>query len=230
MKRLITLATILFGLSASAFAGDVATLVNLGFSPDSAYFMFGYYGLDMAAGKPYAEIYIVDTKKNEFTSDGVYRGLYPVELQPGWNPAGAFYRLFATTITQAGKRKIDHLEQGRLIYLSINGEDASDVLSFKDFSTKVQWDVSLKENVTEEKDGSILSSFGLDVSILGPDGKKISLKAGNPQIRRKNVKDYTIRQILVAPDGKTVVVLIERLEKDPTGSGIRYMVETFRLP
>ena len=228
MKRWIAIVALMLAFVSAAFAGDVATLVNLGFSPDSAYFMFGFYGLNVANGKPYAEVYLVDTARNEFIPGGVFKGMYGAELQPGWDPAGGFYKLFSDATPIARKHRIDHLAQGRLVYLLINGEDGPDVLSFKEFDTGAQWDVTLKETV-EEKAGAITSSFGLEVSVES-GGKKTSLKAGNPSIKRKAVANYTIREIVVAPDGKTVVMMIERLEKSADGTSVHYMVETFRLP
>jgi len=228
MKRWIALVALMLAFASTAIAGDVATLVNLGFSPDSAYFMFGYYGMDTANGKPYAEVFLVDTKKNDFAPGGVFKGMYGADLQPGWNPAGGFFKLFSDAVPLARKHKIDHLSQGRLVYLLIDGTSGPDILSFKDFDTGAQWDVSLKETI-EDKAGAIASSFGLEVSVT-KDGKKSSLKAGNPAIKRKGVADYTIRQIVTAPDGKTVVMLIEKLEKNAYGSSIHYMAETLKLP
>ncbi|GAB1455685.1 MAG: DUF2259 domain-containing protein [Spirochaetia bacterium] len=228
MKKWIAILALLIAFGSSAFAGDVATLVNLGFSPDSSHFMFGFYGLDAVNGKPYAEVYLVDTKRNDFVTGGVFKGMYGTEIQPGWDPAGGFYKLFSDATSLARKYQIDHLAQGRLVYLLINGETKEDRLTFKDFDSGDQWDVHLDKSVIE-KPGEILSSFGLEVS-LTHDGKKSSIKAGNPSIRRKGVSDYTIRSIVVAPDGKTVVALIEKLEKDASGTSIRYMAESFRLP
>jgi predicted secreted protein len=228
MTRWITLVALVLALSQAAFAGDVATLVNLGFSPDSTCFMFGFYGLDTSPGKPYAELYLVDTKKNEFRPGGVFKGMYGAELKPGWDPAGGFYKLFSDAAPLARKNRIDHLAQGRLVYLLINGAEGPDTLAFKDFETAAQWNVALKETV-EEKAGALTSSFSLDVSVTNGERKSV-VKAGNPAIKRKGVANYTIREIVVAPDDKTVVVLIERLEKGASGNSIRYMVETFRLP
>lgn len=228
MKRRIATVAMLVAIVTAAFAGDVATLVNLGFSPDSAFFMFGFHGLDTANGKPYAEVYLVDTKKNDFVSGGTFKGMYGSELQPGWDPAGGFYKLFSDAVPLARKHRIDHLAQGRLVYLLINGDAASDTLSFKDFETGAQWTVALKESI-EDKAGLVSSSFGLEISVES-DGKKASVKAGNPRIKRKGVADYTVKEILLAPDAKTVVVIVERLEKQVGGQAVRYMVETFRLP
>ena len=49
--------------------------------------------------------------------------------------------------------------------------------------------------------------------VVESGGKKSSVKAGNPTIKRKGVADYTIREIIVAPDGRTVVMIIEKLVK-----------------
>ena len=60
MKRRGVLALILLLSVAFALqAGDVASYVNLGFSVNSQYFLFGYYGIDDASSQPYAELYLV---------------------------------------------------------------------------------------------------------------------------------------------------------------------------
>jgi predicted secreted protein len=229
MKKLIVILALAWVVPLAVVAGDVANLVNLGFSPDSSHFMFGFHGFDVQSGKPYAELFIVDTKKNNFVQGGTFKGLYAIEPQPGWNPAGAFYRLFSDATAVARKFGIDHLNQGRLVYLLLDGLSGPDSLSFKDFGTGAQWEVKLNETI-EETNGSISSSFGLELVITDTAGKKTSVKAGNPQIKRKGIENYTMREILVAGDGKTVVILIERVERTPLGPSIRFMVETFRLP
>lgn len=222
-------AAALLGLTSLGFGGDVATLVNLGFSADSAYFMFGFYGLDLGAGKPYAEIYVVDTKRNDFVRDGVHKGLYAVELEPGWNPSGAFFKLFTRASGAAARYKIDHLQQGRLIYLSINGKAGEDSLSFRDYKTQDQWELKLNQN-SAERAGVVSSSFGIELAFTSAAGQRSLVKIGNPQIQRRHVLSYAMRQVIVAPDGKTVVILVERRERIGQATGLRYMVETFRLP
>ena len=229
MKKLIVILALAWVVPFAAVAGDVANLVNLGFSPDSSHFMFGFYGFDVQSGKPYAELFIVDTKRNNFVPGGTFKGLYAVQPQPGWNPAGAFYRLFSDASTTARKFGIDHLDQGRLVYLLLDGLAGPDNLSFKDFGTGAQWEVKLNESI-EETNGTVSSSFSLELEITDGEGKKTSVKAGNPQIKRKGIENYTMREILVAGDNKTVAILIERVERTPAGPSIRYMVETFRLP
>lgn len=229
MKKLIVILALAGLIPLAAAAGDVANLVNLGFSPDSRHFMFGFYGFDVQSGKPYAELFIVDTKRNNFVQGGTFKGMYAVQPQPGWNPAGAFYRLFSDASATARRFGIDHLDQGRLVYLLLDGLSGPDSLSFKDFGTGAQWEVKLNETI-EEVNGSVRSSFGLELQITDGAGKKTSVKAGNPQIKRRGIENYTICGILVARDEKTVAILIERMERTPAGPSLRYMVETFRLP
>jgi predicted secreted protein len=229
MKRLSVVLALLLTMPLALLAGDLATLVNLGFSPDSAYFMFGFYGYDGSTSKPYAEIFIVDTARNNFVNGGTFKGLYAVTPEPGWHPAGAFYKVFSDASALARKYRIDHLAQGRLVYLLMDGQDGPDTLSFKDFKTGSQWDITLTETI-EESRGTIMSSFGLGITVKDANGRSVSVKAGNPHIKRQGVTNYTIRGIVLAPNGKTVAMLIERAEKLSTGTGIRYMVETFRLP
>jgi predicted secreted protein len=159
----------------------------------------------------------------------VHKGLYAVGLEPGWNPSGAFFKLFTGASGAATRYKIDHLQQGRLIYLSINGEEGEDALNFRDYKTQDQWELKLDQKAVE-KDGVTSSSFGIELVFTSAAGKKSSLKIGNPQIQRRNVLSYAMRQVIVAPDGKTVVILVERRERLGQATGLRYMVETFRLP
>jgi len=48
------------------FAGDVARFVDIGFSADGKTYFFGQYGKIDNKFLPYAEIYAVDVKKNDF--------------------------------------------------------------------------------------------------------------------------------------------------------------------
>ena len=51
---------------------------------------------------------------------------------------------------------------------------------------------------------------------------------GLPDYWRTGVRRYRIKQVLLAPDDRSVVMVIEREEQDSTGINIRYMVETVR--
>lgn len=230
MKRFVALTVFLCSLAWTASAGDVATLVNLGFSADSSCFMFGYYGIDSKTGTPYSEIFLVDAKRNDFVPQGSLKGLYAATLEPGWDAEGAFYTLFADATGLARKYGVNHLSQGRLLYLLLNGDQPSEKLSFRDFKTEVSFEIALAQKAETAKDGKVSSSFGISATATPPGGAAKAFKAGNPGVRRKDVASYLIREIILAPDGKTLVFVVEKREAEYAGGSVRYMVETVRIP
>ena len=75
---------------------------------------------------------------------------------------------------------------------------------------------------------SVQSSFHLVVTVEETSGRIASHTVGLPDYWRKGVKRYRIKQVLLAPDERSVVIVVEREEQDSTGVNIRYMVETLR--
>ncbi len=229
MKRTLFVLAIIASAAAAAWAGDVPAFVNLGFSPDSAFFCFGQYGIDEASGQPYAELYLVDTRRNDFVKDGVSRRSYSSRLEPGQDPAGAIFALYGERLDVVKTRKIDHLRQGRLVYVLLDGAPQTDALSFQDFKTGDQYAVKLSQSVTESgKNAS--SSFGISVSVTTKDGAVRRFEAGNPTFSRDGVAGYAIRRIVMAPDERTLVFIVEKKLAGASGAGVSYMVETVRAP
>jgi predicted secreted protein len=235
MKKRSMLATIFVLLALvlgadAAFAGDVATFVDLGFSPDSAYFMFGQYGLDQAAGKPYAETYLVDAKRNDFVDKGVIRRSFDVALEPGQDASGALFSLLGEEQALVKKCKIDHLLPGRLLYVLMDGQEPPASLSFRDFKTGASYEVSLSQSSSEVR-GQAAASFGIAMSYSAKEGAVSKrVVGGNPDIKRQGVKSYAIRRIIAAPDEKTLIFIVEKRTVDKGDPGIRYMAEALRLP
>lgn len=223
MKRIVVLMLCISLFSIPLFAGDVPTFVNLGFSATAEYFMFGYYGIDSVTGKPYAEIFIVNTQKNDFTGDGIFRAQYSTHLEPGWNALAGFLDLYNKTLSVIKKYGINHFDQGRLAFLAIDNNTNS--ISYRDADGS-EWQITLNKKVNESA-GSVSSSFSIQFSITRAGSSK-TYTAGNPGIVRKNVKNYIIRQIIIAPNGKTIVFIIEKEEAG--AKSMRYMVETYRIP
>ncbi|THB67046.1 MAG: DUF2259 domain-containing protein, partial [Spirochaetaceae bacterium] len=77
------------GIAGMTWAGDVATMVNLGFSRDSETFAFAQYGIREDSLFPYAEIFIVDVAQNRFVKDGVIRNDYERRVEPGYDGSAA---------------------------------------------------------------------------------------------------------------------------------------------
>jgi predicted secreted protein len=201
--------------------------VNLGFSSDSKYFMFGQYGILEKNSTPWADSYIVDVRANAYAPRGSNRFSSAQPVEPGASAVGALLNTLNETTAQKQYR-IDHLLTGRLLYVLIDGQQAAETLEFRDFPSGRSYKVGLIQG-TGTNDSYPSSSFSLAISIVEKDGKTRTLTAGNSSYRRWGVKAYHIKQIILAPDGKSLVFLIQKEEHDTHGSNIRYMVETVRV-
>jgi predicted secreted protein len=226
--RLLLSAMLCVCVAGAAFAGDVAQFTNLGFSDDSRYFMFGQFGVREGSSAPYAEVYVVDVQANDFTRQGVRKVTYTSPVEPGNNGQGALYNLIGDSLGLQKQFRIDHLATGRLLYLLVDGIDASDTLEFRDFQTGRKYSVNMLQNAAT-KGAEVSSSFRIQLSVEEKDGKARSLEVGNPGIQRSGVKSYHIKQIVLAPDGKSHIFVIQRAEADGNASNVRYMVEAARL-
>lgn len=209
-------------------AGDIATFINLGFSDSSAYFMFGYHGIDSDSGKPFAEIYTVDVKANKFVPGGIRKESYPDTLQPGQDAGGAFYTLLEKNGPVTQKFRINHLKQGRLLYILVNGDTAKENLEFRDFNTQNLYKVRLLQK-SQGKEAAVKSAFHIDLAITLKDGRTKTYKIGLPDYYREKVMEYRIRQVVLSPDEQHLVFIVERDHYAPKGKSVRYMVETVKL-
>ena len=212
----------------SAFSGDVATFVNLGFSEDSGHFMFGFHGIDGDTEKPYAEVYTVDVKANSFVSGGTAREAFEERLQPGQDSSGALYALLEKNTQLIQKYRIKHLRQGRLLYILLNGDSMKENLEFRDFNTQSRYSVQLAQRSTGSG-AQVKSVFHITITIKQASGSSRSYTLGRPDYYREKVMGYRIRQIFLSPDERHLVCVVERDEYSPSGKSVRYMVETVKL-
>jgi predicted secreted protein len=190
--------------------------------------MFGQYGILENQSKPYAELYMVDVRANDFTPGGVKKQTFDGPVQPGQVGLGALFNLLGDSKSLTAKFGIDHLNTGRLLYILLNGEEPKSLLNFRDFNTGSHYTINLiqAEYGTENQ---VSASFHIDMKITSASGSTKHFIVGIPNYRRKNVKNYRIKQITLSPDEKSVIFLIEKEEKDTAGSNIRYMVETVKI-
>ncbi|MDR1932492.1 MAG: DUF2259 domain-containing protein [Spirochaetales bacterium] len=210
----------------SAFAGDVATFVNLGFSEDSGYFMFGFHGIDGDTNKPFAELYTVDVKTNSFVTGGVAKESFEENLYPGQDASGAFYTLLEKNTGLVQRFRIKHLRQGRLLYILLNGDAIKGNLAFRDFNTGSEYSVQMTQT-TAGSGSQVKSAFHISMDIRGNNPGTYTI--GRPGYYREKVMDYRIRQIILSPDRRHIVFVIERDQYSATGKSVRYMVETVKL-
>jgi predicted secreted protein len=215
----------LFLSSGVLSAGDVASFANLGFSADGRYFMFAQYGVQEESSYPYVDLFVVDVAANDFVAQGVVKEAYPKPAEPGFIGESALYTIIGESVALKDKYRIDHLETGRILYLLVDGEEPKPELDFRDFVSGVRYRVKLQQNVYGEKE-DIRSSFYVDLTVIAKNGTSKYYRVGLPNYQRRGIKSYRIKQVLLSPNGKSLIFLIEREEVDKTGSNIRYMVET----
>ncbi len=227
MKKLSIVILSLY-LSTAIFAGDVANFVNLGFSPNGNYFLFGEYGVIADVQKAYANMWLVNVKSNSFVKGGVYSGEYETVIEPGESSLGSLLKLLGKGYHKTSQYKIDHLDQGRPLYVRINDDNNVDELHFRDFTSGSKYDVRLSKNV-RPSGATTYSSFGIYLETVDKKGHINKYSIGNPNYERKNVKDYKIERILHSSSYRNLVIVLSKYIIDGDDTNIRYMVETISL-
>ena len=226
--RRILLVVVLLAGACGLFAGDIANFINLGFSDDDRYFMFGEFGVNEETSFPFADLFVVNVSNNQFVDQGAQNGVYSVSAEPGSEGQGAILTLLEQNNSLRKRYAINHLKTGRMLYLRVDGERPKADLDFRDFVTGTRYLVHL----TQEAFGSgksVSSSFHIDLTVISSNGNAKEFAVGLPDYKRKGVKEYAIRQVLLSPAGKAIIFLMEKNEVNETGSNIRYMVETVSI-
>ena len=226
-KRRLVFCLILAVAATTAFAGDIATFVNLGFSEDSRTFMFAQYGIDVERSRPYAEMFTVDVPTNRFVPNGVFRETFDVALTPGQDGSGALYTILRANAPFVNARTIDHLKTGRLVYVRINDSEPRERLSFRDFEADSRYEVRLNQQSTGTG-AAVRARFHVEFTFTTASTTR-NFTVGLPNFDRDGVRAYTIHQIIVSPDERAVVFVVEMKMHASTGHRVRYMVETVTI-
>ncbi|RKX86368.1 MAG: hypothetical protein DRP57_01650 [Spirochaetes bacterium] len=218
---------IIFLTTGSLFAGDTASFVNLGFSKDSKSFMFGQFGILEENARAYSDIFLVNVASNTFVKSGVQHEKAAIESEPGSTGEGALFNLLEKHTDLKKKYGIDHLVTGRLLYLFVDGQKPKAKIEFRDFQLSKSYSIKLVQ-ASKGSGKSISSSFYLSVDIKDKSGDSKHYQVGLPNYRRKSVKSYRIKEIILGPDKKSIIFVVQKEEVDKKGSNIRYMIETLR--
>jgi predicted secreted protein len=229
MKTRLKLLIILsLALASGLYAGDKAEFVNLGFSPDGRYFLFGQYGYSSEITKSYADIYLVDVEKNLFVSGGVFNGEYVNVLEPGQSSDGALFTLLESALSAKNKYHVSFLEKGRPLYIRIEeSEESMDTLDFRDFETGSHYKMNLHQDVkVDDKGMPFDSSFYIDLSYTSSSGSTVPFSIGHPDYRRKGIGEYRIERVITDPKGRSIIIVLAKIDKD---LNVRYMVETLGI-
>jgi predicted secreted protein len=226
-------AVLVFGMAMGLWAGDVAVFKNLGFSADSRYFQFAQYGIDATSQNPWVETFTVDVAKNDFVTGGRARSSFPVGVTLGDDGLKGLLSHLEKYGADRSKWKLDYLQQGRPIYFRVTGEASPtdyDNLQVLDYKTGRQYTVVTKKTITP-RGSAVSSSYYLTIDVKDKSGKSLgTYKVGNPQVVRPGVQNYTVVQMILTPNEKALVLVIEKEENDGQGGlNLRTMVETVAL-
>jgi predicted secreted protein len=211
------------------WAGDYASFVDLGFSPDGSIYMFGQYGVRYQTWQPWAELFVVDVPRNDFVTGGRISYSHDQPIPAGQDGAGALYRLIARNTALADKYGINFMRQGQPLYIALeNGSIAGESIGFRDFASGASYTARLIPRV-EGAGEDIKSSFYINVERTEWDGSLKSYTVGTPEIKRPLVEGYRIKKVIVAPHDGSLIFVIEMTRRGEEGVDIRYMVEALRL-
>lgn len=230
----IILINIAAGIVGPLWAADVASFVDLGFSADGRYYMFGQYGVEANTLKPWAELFVVDVPKNNFVPGGKLSYMHDNPIIQGQDGTGALYTLLADNGPLFKKYNIDFLRQSRPLYLAMDGnssvKEADPSIDFRDFESGDTFRAALV-HFEEGTGDSLKSSFYINLERTGSDGTKKNYLVGSPSIKRPLITSYRICRVMIAPKDGSMIFVIEMTKKSASGSGndIRYMIEAIHL-
>jgi predicted secreted protein len=190
--------------------------------------MFGEYGITSITAQPFADCYIIDIAKNDFVPNGKFSEKFNTRQEAGNDGLGGILKIIEKNRNRLQTYGINHLLTGRIVYVLIDGQIPISSLEFRDFNSGNLYSVKLTQ--TQKGSGTaISSSFSIEVTVTSPSGKKTTYLIGHPEFSRKGVKEYRIKYLLLAPDGKSLVFVLEKSIIGADGESIRYMVETKKI-
>ncbi|MDR2151102.1 MAG: DUF2259 domain-containing protein [Spirochaetaceae bacterium] len=208
-------------------AGDIATFVDLGFSPDNKVYMFAQYGVQSKLYKAWADIFVIDVVKNNFVPGGKASLVHNEPVIAGQDGAGALYQILASNASLANRYGINYLRQGETLYIAPE-ETTNAPVECRDFKTGIVYKATLVESV-EGTGSSLTSSFYINLEQTSANGAKKNYKVGTPQVKRSLITAYHIKRIIISPKSNALIMVITMQKKSDNDFDIRYMVEAVHL-
>ena len=216
-------------------AGDSATYVDLGFSPDGRVYFFGQYGIQAVTLRPWAELYGVDVFQNNFVSGGRLSYTHNSPAVPGQNGSGALFQLINRNSALINRYRLDFLQQGQSLYLDMDDLRQEEptalsmaAINFRDFEQSASYTATLSADISGSG-RNLQSSFSINLERTARDGARKRYTVGNPQIKRSQIASYMIRRVIISPRKDSLIFVIEMRLPGDSGYDIRYMIETVGL-
>jgi predicted secreted protein len=212
------------------WAGDTASFVDLGFSPGGGTYMFAQYGVQSGTLKPWADMFVVDVAKNDFVSGGKISYTHDTPVSAGTDGSGAFYRLISRNTAIAERYDVNLLRQGIPLYIALDADSGSpqgETIEFRNFERSLSYKARLVPG-TEGSGNGLKSSFYINLEETNASGTRKTYRVGNPGVKRPLIVTYKIKKVIVAPEGNSLIFVIEMRKQVSGGYDTRYMVETMR--
>jgi predicted secreted protein len=228
------LGAVLIFFAAAAFAGDVASFDDIGFSSDGKIYIFGQYGKYDRTYEPWAEIFTVDVAENDFVKGEIFR-TKAGEVSADISGKAAYENLKASSSWKLAKYGAKPSTSETLLYLrESETKSPTDEIVFKDFEgSSSSAEIFYHVRLVPEFEGSgknCRSKFFIDVTKKDSAGNLVtSFKVGTPDFRRKGITGYQIEKIFTDKSGKSLLFVVRKTLEDDAGTSIRYMVEAIRI-
>jgi predicted secreted protein len=219
-------AALVFG-ALHLWAGDTASFVDLGFSPDGKVYVFAQHGVKALTLIPWADLAVVDVSKNDFMPGGKVSFTHTRPVGPGQDGSGALYQLLSQNNALTTRYEINFLRQGHPLYISPETAEQAP-FEFRDFQTGVSYRASLTQH-TEGSGRHLRSSFHILLEKTNPGNAKQFYTVGSPQLQRPLITSYGIRKVIRAPQDGSLIFIIEMRKPNDGGFDTRYMVEALKL-
>jgi predicted secreted protein len=233
LKKIMILIAGIFVFGASIlWAGDTASFVDLGFSPDGKTYMFAQYGVESKSLKPWADLFVVDVPRNNFVSGGRVSYTHDSAVIAGQDGSGALYRIIARNAALADQYSVSFLRQGQPLYIALDNDalSAGETIEFRDFESGSSYRANLVPYI-EGTGANLKSSFYINLEKwnTASNGAAKTYTVGTPQLKRPLVASYKIKKVMIAPKDGSIIFVIEMKKQTENGSDVRYMVEAARL-
>ena len=215
-------------------AGDVASLVDKGFSSDGKYYVFGQYGKTDKKFQGWAEIYQVDIAKNDYVDSGVFK-TKPTAATASKNGKDLYEALESKNAGYLNSLNCKKANPDHVLYILDDvHKSGTDEIIFKDFRSapvdnQISYRITLVPSISG-KGKNAKSSFYIKLEKFDADGYVLSTqKIGSPDIVRHGVTNYKIERIFCDDSEQNLIFVIEKHFEDDAGLSVRYMVEAAKM-
>lgn len=214
----------------SLWAGDSASFVDFGFSPDGRIYMFAQYGVQSGTLRPWADLFVVDVPRNNYVNGGRISYTHDSPVLAGQDGSGALYRIIARNAALADQYGVSFLRQGQPLYIALDNDPppSGETIEFRDFESGNFYRAVLVPFV-EGSGESLKSSFYINLEKISSGGTRKTYTVGTPQLKRPLIASYRIKKVMIAPRDGSIVFVIEMKKQAADSYDIRYMIEAARL-